>query len=56
MNPRVWYVATYSGEINVEFFTDPLAYGRAIKAAERAHEAQGMASGESSYTFGEVEA
>lgn len=36
--PGKWWVATY-GDLGLEvtFFDDPLAYGRAIKAAEDAH-------------------
>lgn len=51
--PR-WYIATYSGEIDVTFYNTRREYDRACRAAEREHEACGIGEGESSWTYGAV--
>ncbi|QIV65919.1 hypothetical protein Cp1R7AA1_023 [Mesorhizobium phage Cp1R7A-A1] len=49
---RLFFVATYGDMgLEVEFFTDPLAYGRAIKDAMKLHERGDL----DSYTNGNAE-
>lgn len=51
MSGARFYVATYGDAgLDVEFFSDALAYGRAVRAAQREHDAGKL----DSYTNGEV--
>lgn len=57
--PKLWFVASYGdGGLDVQFYSDPLAYGRAVLEAKIAWEQGHNETGEDidSYTNGEVKA
>lgn len=57
--PKLWFVASYGdGGLDVQFYSDPLAYGRAVREAKIAWEQGHNETGEDidSYTNGEAKA
>lgn len=53
--PAKWFVATYGdGGLEIEFFNDPLKYGRAVKSAKALWEKNQNGGWDcDTYTFGE---
>lgn len=53
--PCRWYVAIYNGGLDVRHYNDPLAYGRAVRAAEREYDNSDGCGGECSWTHGTID-